>query len=103
VERRQAGFPAPRTAFARQYFPPRVRVVKNRHTGVSVCGAILYTSERWVLRGRRPGVDLRELVKANLHRDSPTLRLFAADTIAAVLALMARHVDRGVKVAEPSW
>jgi hypothetical protein len=47
-------------------------------------------------------VDLRELVEANrgLHRESPTLRLFAADTLAAVLALMERHLDRGVKVAE---
>jgi hypothetical protein len=47
-------------------------------------------------------VDLRALVQANrdLQRDSPTLRLFAADTIAAVLALMERHLDRGVKVAE---
>ncbi|VBA31469.1 hypothetical protein LAUMK136_00064 [Mycobacterium attenuatum] len=47
-------------------------------------------------------MDLRELVQANrdLHRESPTLKLFAADTIAAVLALMERHLDRGVKVAE---
>lgn len=47
-------------------------------------------------------MDLRALVQANrdLQRDSPTLRLFAADTIAAVLALMERHLDRGVKVAE---
>ena len=47
-------------------------------------------------------MDLRELVEANrgLHRESPTLRLFAADTLAAVLALMERHLDRGVKVAE---
>lgn len=47
--------------------------------------------------------DLRELAKANreLQKDSPTLKLLAADTVAPVLAMMERHLDRGVRVAEP--
>ncbi|PVA37107.1 DUF3375 family protein [Mycobacteroides abscessus] len=47
-------------------------------------------------------VDLTELLKVNrgLQKDSPTLKLFAADTFAAVLALMEQHLDRGVKIAE---
>lgn len=47
-------------------------------------------------------MDLTELLKVNrgLQKDSPTLKLFAADTFAAVLALMEQHLDRGVKIAE---
>lgn len=57
------------------------------------------------LAGTRVGAvaDLRELARANreLQKDSPTLKLLAADSVAPVLALMERHLDRGVKVAEP--